>query len=105
LGLVALGLGQRALPVGLGVGRTSDLGLEALGGQVGLALGQGGLLLGDLLGGLGLGEGAGLGGIGIGLLGLGLEPGPLDGHVALVLGLQGRRFLLALGGFLVGFGG
>ena len=105
LGLVALGLGQRALPVGLGVGRPADLGFEALGGQLGLALGQGGLLLGDLLGGLGLGQGAGLGGLGVGLLGLGLESGPLDGDVPLVLGLQGGRLLLPLGGLLVGLGG
>ncbi len=43
--------------------------------------------------------------LGVGLLGLGLEAGPLDGGVPLVLGLQGGRFLLALGGFLVGLGG
>ncbi len=59
-GLVAAGLGERPRLVRLGVGRAADLGLQPLRGQFGLVLGEGGLLLDDLLLGLRLGERPGL---------------------------------------------
>lgn len=67
------GLGERALPVRLGVRRTPDLRLQPLCGQPGLPLGQSRLLLDDLLRRPGLGQRSGLGGAGVVLLGLGEE--------------------------------
>ena len=97
-------LGQGALAVGLGVGRAANLGLEALGGELRLALCQPRLLLDDVLGRFGGGQRPGLRRLRLGLLGLGHEARRLDGDVALVLRLQGDGFLLPLIRFLVGLG-
>ena len=86
LSLVTVGLGQGALPVGLGVSGTANLGFEPLGGQVGLTVGEGGLRFDYLLRRLGLGCRPGLRGPGIGLFGFGEEPGTFDRGVPGVLG-------------------
>jgi hypothetical protein len=101
LGLIPRGLGDGPLAVGLGVSGPADLGFQLLGGQVGTALGQRGLLLDDLLGGPRLGQRPRLRGPGLGLLGLGQETRTSELQVAGVLRLHRLRLLLLLGRQLV----
>lgn len=101
---VPVGVGRRPGAVSLRVRRTPHLGFELLLLQIGLPFGQHRLLGDDVLRRLGRSQRAGLGRRRVGLLGLGVEPGLLDGGVTFVLRLQGLRGLLLLGGRLVGMG-